>query len=351
MAAAGGVQCVIAGGGIVGAATAYYLALRGVATTLVEQCGIACHSSGKAAGFLAVDWNDGSPVGPLARRSFRLHEELAESFGPSRIGYRRLSCVGTGAGHAKQPPEGRWMDRTPRGDMMGTPETCAQVHPRLLTEAFVEAAKAKGARVVVGRVEGVDVSDGKVAGVQLRGGEKLPATAFVSAVGVWSHQLDAWFPGRGFPTDTRAQKYTSVLVRPKADVPPEAVFTSTSEHVEIYPRPDGEVYVCGCPEDCPLPDDPEEILPEVGKVAAVKRVAVSVSSCLDEEEGASAQSCFLPGWKSGLPAIGPVRDIQGAFIGAGLTCWGILNGPATGLCLAQMVTGEPTAVDCSPFDP
>jgi glycine/D-amino acid oxidase-like deaminating enzyme len=62
---------VICGGGIVGAATAYYLStLKGVAPTLVERHEVAGAASGRAGGFLALDWNDGSPVrgGGGARR-------------------------------------------------------------------------------------------------------------------------------------------------------------------------------------------------------------------------------------------------------------------------------------------
>lgn len=41
-------------------------------------------------GFLALDWNDSSAVGPLARRSFALHTELAETLGTD-CGYRRVT--------------------------------------------------------------------------------------------------------------------------------------------------------------------------------------------------------------------------------------------------------------------
>ena len=47
-------------------------------------------ASGKAGGFLALDWCDGSPLGPLARRSFALHAELAERLGGTGWGYRHL---------------------------------------------------------------------------------------------------------------------------------------------------------------------------------------------------------------------------------------------------------------------
>lgn len=40
-------------------------------------------------GFLALDWCDGNAVGPLARRSFALHAELAATLGVD-CGYRRV---------------------------------------------------------------------------------------------------------------------------------------------------------------------------------------------------------------------------------------------------------------------
>ena len=69
---------VICGGGAIGASTAYFLACRDVAVTLVERSGIACAASGKSGGFLARQWCDGTPVQELARRSFDLHAELAD---------------------------------------------------------------------------------------------------------------------------------------------------------------------------------------------------------------------------------------------------------------------------------
>src|SRR5213079_3717164 len=72
-----------------GASVAYFLAHRGVAVTLVERSGVACAASGKSGGFLALDWCDDSPLGPLARASFALHAELADELGTD-YGYRRM---------------------------------------------------------------------------------------------------------------------------------------------------------------------------------------------------------------------------------------------------------------------
>jgi len=80
---------IVCGAGVVGASIAYFLARRGVAVTVVERSGVACAASGKSGGFLALDWCDGSPLGPLARASFRLHAELATEIGAD-YGYRRM---------------------------------------------------------------------------------------------------------------------------------------------------------------------------------------------------------------------------------------------------------------------
>src|SRR4029434_694303 len=85
-------RVVICGAGVIGAAVAYYLSLRGVAATVVERCGVACAASGKSGGFLALDWCDGSPLGALARRSFALHAELAQTL-QIDYGYRRLTTL------------------------------------------------------------------------------------------------------------------------------------------------------------------------------------------------------------------------------------------------------------------
>ena len=91
----------ICGGGVIGASIAYFLSCRGVRATVIEGTGLACAASGKSGGFLARDWCDGSPLAPLARRSFALHAGL-----PQRItgewGYRRLDTYGGVAGFGRR---------------------------------------------------------------------------------------------------------------------------------------------------------------------------------------------------------------------------------------------------------
>ncbi len=54
----------------------FSLILIKVDLTIVERHEIAGQASGKAGGFLALDWNDRGPVGALARRSFELHDQV-----------------------------------------------------------------------------------------------------------------------------------------------------------------------------------------------------------------------------------------------------------------------------------
>ena len=62
--------------------------------TVVDTTGrTAPAASGKAGGFLAMDWNDGSPTQELTRRSFALHQQQADDLGADTIQYRRLQCA------------------------------------------------------------------------------------------------------------------------------------------------------------------------------------------------------------------------------------------------------------------
>jgi glycine/D-amino acid oxidase-like deaminating enzyme len=74
-------RVLICGGGVIGASIAYFLSCRGAKATVIEGTGLACAASGKSGGFLALDWSDGSPLAPLARRSFVLPDPaLAGAF-------------------------------------------------------------------------------------------------------------------------------------------------------------------------------------------------------------------------------------------------------------------------------
>jgi len=53
-----------------------------------------------------------------------------------------------------------------------------------------------------------------------------------------------------------------------------------------------------------------------------------------------------------LPLIGRVPGVAGAYVATGHGPWGMLNAPATGLALTQLITdGSSSLLDLRPFDP
>lgn len=120
----------------------------------------------------------------------------------------------------------------------------------------------------------------------------------------------------------------------------------------------GEVYLCGMSAEAEVPDDPEQIVGNPESLELLKRVARNVSShLLAEGEGGQArvkaeQACFLPCSDDDLPVIGEVPGVKGCYVATGHSCWGILNGPATGAAVAELVLdGRATIVDLSRFSP
>ena len=121
---------------------------------------------------------------------------------------------------------------------------------------------------------------------------------------------------------------------------------------EIFPRPDGEVYVCGMADPTPLPDTPEEVGVDDAACATLAHAAGRVSSVLTGAPILRRQACYRPVTDDGLPLIGPIPDVAGAYVATGHGPWGMLNAPATGLALAErIVDGAASALDLAPFDP
>jgi glycine/D-amino acid oxidase-like deaminating enzyme len=347
---------VVCGAGVVGASVAYFLARRGIAVTVVERTGVACAASGKSGGFLALDWCDSSPVGPLARASFALHATLAREL-DADYGYRRMDTFmvvarerGTpSGGHRVTPP--KWLDGAGVvAGVLGSTETTAQVQPARFTTALLDAARARGATLRIGVVQDVLRRDGAARGVSVDGAA-LEADAVVLALGPWTTRV-----ARGLlPTVYGLKGYSVTLAAP--GVPAHALFVDyraadgRAFEPEIMPRPDGDVYICGMADPQPLPDSAEGVLVDDAACDLLARAAGRVSGALAAATVTRRQACYRPVTEDGLPLIGPVPGLAGAYVATGHGPWGMLNAPATGEVLAALITGAAPALDLSPFDP
>ena len=350
-------RIVICGAGAVGASVAYYLSLRGAAPVLVDRCRPGAAASGKAGGFLALDWNAGTPLDGLARASFALHREIANDLGAERVGYRpmqTLMVAGADEGSVEQyerVARPAWLDgNVAVHEVIGTAETTAQVDPLAFTEALVEAAITRGATFVTGVVDGLMRGDeGTVTGVTVDG-QPRPADVVVLALGPWTNRAQRWL---ALP-QVLGMKGASITLA--ADVPAQAVFGEFFAHdgkrssPEIYPRAGGVVYINGFPEHDPLPDDPDEVTPSDRACDELHRIAGVHSSVLRDAEVLSRRACYRPVTIDGVPLIGPIPEAPGAFLATGHASWGILNAPATGRMITEMILdGDSNSVDATPF--
>ena len=348
---------IVCGAGVIGASVAYFLTRRRIAVTVVERTGVACAASGKSGGFLALDWCDGTAVEPLARASFALHatlaKEIARDWGYRRMDTFMLAAREKGAlagGHRVPAPA--WIDGPALvAGTLGSPETTAQVHPAQFTTALLDEARAGGATLRLGVVERLISRDGAVGGV-IVDGQALEADAVVLAAGPWTGPI----AGLRLPRVHGLQGYSVTLEA--SGVPAHALFMDyrladgRALEPEVIPRPDGTVYVCGMADRQPLPESAEGVEVSEAGCAILAGAAGRVAASLAAAPISRRQACYRPVVDDGLPMIGPVPAARGAYVATGHGPWGMLNAPATGLALTELIAdGTAHSVDLRPFYP
>ena len=346
---------LICGGGVIGASIAYFLSCRGVKAIVIDRAGLACAASGKSGGFLARDWCDGSPLGPLAQRSFALHAELAHKIAGD-WGYRRLNTYGGfgGIGRRRSAYSLGWLsDAVTVSQALGSPETTAQVHPGQFTAAMMRAAEAQGTELRYGRITGIRQREGRATGVEVDGAA-VDGDAVVIAMGPWSILAALWLP---LPP-VFGLKGHSLVFDTGTTVPAEAAFLEYREPngtvlaPELFPRNDGTTYVCAISSEEPVPNDPNRVAPNASAIKRLEAMCRSISPVLASAQILVRQACYRPVVGDGLPLIGRVPGIAGAYVATGHSVWGILNAPATGEAISELIVdGAAQTIDLDPFDP
>ena len=366
---------VIVGGGLVGAATAYFLAGEGVDCVVVERDGIASHASGfsyAALGTFDEAGMDGAHF-DVASLGMRLHHELAESLLDEtgvNVELRERPSLSLAFDEdevvAAQSPEGAERDRRSwEVDVQGytvqwlTTEEALQVEPRInpavlgavytegtcdvnaqrLTLALAMGAEQRGARVMRGTVTGLSREGDRVRGVTLDEGE-IACDRVVVATGPWSEAATEWL---GVPI--RMQPWKGQILRLRLPGPPIRTSVGGGDHFAST-KPDGLTWVGPTFEDAGI----DETTTDWARDEIMAGVTKNVPS-LAEGEVVVHTACVRPLSADRKLVLGEVPGTEGAYAATGGGRLGLMLGPAMARLTADLIAKGTTTVPLDEFDP
>ena len=297
----------------------------------------------------------------------KLAEELD---GKNRYGWRFVSCgswegrgddsgdIGTGVGqggkqkrtlgitdaaksrHSSRKAKGlpddlKWVkeELTDSYSSMAPARDTAQVHPFLFTTTMLSLAQERGVTFLQGKATSVQTTNGQASSVVYSPTDGvecvLPASQVIVAAGAWSSQLLPSLP----VSATRAHSVT-IHPPPSVTIAPYVLFTEITVPsatrmgtkvvtLEIYARPDNEVYACGPGDDSLLPGTVDEVVVDKEVCDVIHQHVTSISQELRDGKIDKRQACFLPVvGVGGGPIIGEASQItRGLYITTGHTCW------------------------------
>ena len=365
-------EVVVVGAGIVGAATARELAVRGVGVALLDAGEVAGGTTGVGEGNVLASDKDAGPELDLTVAGLAVYDELDERLGAAaRI--RRKGALIVHADAATWAAEPARLERLRAAGVESRvvdageaePNLTGAVHgavhfpadlqcaPREIARALAAEAREAGATVREGaRVESVD---GR--GVRVSGGERVPAGAVVIAAGPWSAAL-ATSAGHPLPLEPRKGQLVRLAAPPgrpfvrhkvvsadyMASVNSPAAGLEVTTVVET--TWDGDVLVGSSRERRGFDTGVDDAV----SGAMVARAARLFGGLMALSR-AAAWAGLRPWLPDHLPAIGLSRAVPGLWLATGHEGAGVALGPITGRVVAQAYCGEAPAADLSAFDP
>jgi glycine oxidase len=332
-------DAVIVGGGIIGLASAWRAAQRGLRVCVLERETAGCGATGAAAGVLEPD-PETQGFAALALRSSELWPRFAGELrdltgiepGYTRCGSLVLSFDGT----RDESLGGEWLEADEcRALEPGIAEDCrgalllqddAQVDPRRVVEALVavlgDAVKA-----------GADVVDLDPQGIVLADGTRIEAERVVLAAGAWTARRLAKrlpiVPVKGQTLRLRGPLPATRIIR--------------SEHVYVVPRASGETVIGATIEDAGFDTTATDEATET-----LLRQAIRAVPAVAELELVQATASLRPATPDDGPLIG---EWEGLLVAGGHYRNGILLAPLTAEAVAALLVGEEPPPETAPFDP
>ena len=365
-------EVVIVGGGVIGAAVAYFLARRGISCSLLDKGQIGGESSNAASGILSSSPGE-SQYSHLAQRSLSLFHELTPVIreesgidiefaecGDLTLAMNENDAIalrGLTSQLSAMGDDARWVDGAEIREMepllnpaipggMFAPESC-RVNNQRLANALALAAQRYGAEVRQGvEVTGLVVEDGRVSGVMERQGF-TGAEIVVLAAGAWTGAMDRWLYGDRGPSYTRVP-----MVKPvkgvNLNVQPAHGSVTRMIHGSwgiLVPRNDGSMIVGATVEEVGF-----DTRVTAGDVHSILGIGNALMPSLQDAEINWSIAGLRPGSGDDLPVIGRMPGHDNVLVASGHYRNGILLSLATGEAVADLVEGSDRQL-LSDFDP
>ncbi|MBS7534263.1 FAD-binding oxidoreductase [Ancylobacter sonchi] len=400
-------DCIVIGGGIVGAAAAYYAARNGMKPLIVEKDHVAGQQSGRSLGFVRQQGRDFREL-PLMIEGNRLWNGLETELGRP-VGWMQTGNLATARTPKHLAAMEQWVAQAAPYNIGVRMVTAAEVtaltgnmqhdyiggmytpsdgkaDPARSTRAFFEAAIEAGAKAVIGRgVDAINVAGGRVTGVTI-GGREFRSRIVICAAGAATGRMLAPL-GVVVPQDcVRITVCRTVPIQERIDPGIWGV------DIGIRQGQDGSIHIADNAADYdirwdspaslrwfrPLFDKnrhlvrlnagpmfgigrhaPEAVLdtpqPANAPPANMKRVGAVLE--MFRQHYPSLRSVGLMSWWAGsidhtpdaVPVIGAAPNIEGLLIGTGFSGHGLGLGPVGGKALAQLATTGATNSAIQPF--
>lgn len=361
---------LIIGGGLMGAASAFFLRQRGKSVILLERDMIGQYASGVNFGNVR---RQGRFLGQLelANRSFALWKRLPElidddlefiASGHMRVCYREDEIAELEAYAAA--PEARELDLKiysgrelhERFPFLG-PEVKGgsyaphdgHANPRLAAPAFARAARRAGA-IVEERCEVTSVQ--KVGGqfvVTTGDGREYRAEQLLITAGAWGEKLSAQF-GEPVPLVTKGPQMSVTEPVPYALKTVIGVYTKHPEEVLYFRQiPRGNIIIGGCNHSKPdmlnrrAHFEPQSLLKQLQQM---QRLAPQMAN-LNIIRTWSGIESYLP---DSLPIMGPSGKVDGLYYAFGFSGHGFQLGPGVGDVMAELIGTGSTSTSIAPFN-
>lgn len=370
---------VVVGGGIIGAACAFYAAQAGLSVTVLERGSIGGGTTSRGEGNILVSDKGPGPELELALLSQSLWGDLGEELGPERFelepkggvvvatsenGLRTLRGFGSGQRGAGVKVTEVAADELPEyephlaRDLPGGafyPQDM-QVQPVLAAASLLAAARQRGVRVQTGaEVVGAEWGrDGRLTGVLTKDG-RHQAGAVVNAAGTWGGAVGDLLGG---PVPVLPRRGFVLVTEPLPRVVRHKVYSA--EYVENVASDDagleasavvegtrgGTVLIGASRERVGF----ERTMP-VEIVRRLSAQAVRLFPVLADVKLIRVYRGFRPYCPDHLPVIGEDPRVAGLFHACGHEGAGIGLATGTGRLVSQLLAGHEPAMDVRPFDP